>query len=162
MERKDFLYVYAQRLPYTELKIFTETVMNRFLERYQWVEDTSSSCQHCARSRFGFSEEKCVDNVRQGGSCTRETLRSVVMPAVKRMLEGEYPPPSKLFRTVHRKGPIHDGMGNVNLRELIAHYVGGTWQYISANEPDTAQRVVQEAEEDYEKNWKPIFESEES
>src|SRR3989344_8831340 len=100
MERKDFLYVYAQRLPYTELKIFTETVMNRFLERYQWVEDTSSSCQHCARSRFGFSEEKCVDNVRQGGSCTRETLRSVVMPAVKRMLEGEDPPPSKLFRTV--------------------------------------------------------------
>ena len=162
MERKDFLYTYAQGLPYTELEIFTNTVMMNFLKSVEWVENAKSFCQHCALNTFGFSEEKCADNIQEGGFCIRETLRNVMMPVVRRMLEGEYPSPGELYGTIHRRGPIHDGIGNCSLRELIAHYIGGNWQHIQSNDQEEAQRVRQEAIEDYEKNWKVIFEEESS
>ena len=109
-------------------RIFTDQNICRWLESQKWIPDPDIPCLFCKYKEENgdwFSEVKCKENVSQGGSCYRETLKNHFIPFLKNVLEGKYPVIAELKEFVHRKGPIWDGIGNFNLLGMIFHELGG-------------------------------------
>lgn len=132
---------------------FMPSTLEQWLKEHQWVEDPNSPCISCkAREELWkgqFSEKICKQNVEQGGSCYRETLRSVFIPFIRNALAGELSPIRELGKVIHKKGPIHDGMGEQTLFGIICHELGGMDRimgpYFKKNGLSKADREYMEA-----------------
>lgn len=117
------------------LRFFTDDVISRWLLDNIWVESPTSRCEWCQHMKqSGFSEAQCRLNVTGGGSCYRETLRTVFIPFLKNAQRGIYPSPEELQKEVHRKGPIWDGTYGMTLIGMILHELGGTFMRMDAEE----------------------------
>ncbi len=110
-------------------RIFTDQNISHWLESQKWISDSNIPCLFCKYKEENgtwFSETKCKENVSQGGSCYRETLKNHFIPFLKNVLEGKYPAAIvELTNIVHKKGPIWDGIGDFNLLGMIFHELGG-------------------------------------
>lgn len=113
-----------------DLRLFTDEVIQWWLQDNTWVEDSTSCCkwcQHLEEIGSGFSEEQCRLNVAGGGCCYRETLKTVFIPFLRNALRGRYPSPVDLRRVIHHRGPIWDGFSDMTLVGIILHELGVTY-----------------------------------
>lgn len=112
-----------------DVHYFTDEVIQRWLQDNTWVEEASAPCvwcKHMEEIRSGFSVERCRLKVARGSSCYRQTLRDFFIPFLRNALCGIYPSLSDLKRSVHLKGEIWDGFGDMTLMAIVCHELGGT------------------------------------
>jgi len=125
-----------------DLRLFTDKVIQQWLQDNAWVEDPASYCkwcQHMTEVGSGFSKEQCRLNVAGGGCCYRETLKKVFMPFLRNALHGRYPSPDDLQRVIHHKGPIWDGFSDMALVGIVCHELSGTYMRMAGeteNQPE--------------------------
>ena len=109
---------------------FRPEVLQRWLDDHKWVEDSTLLCAQCQHmnqvTRGEVTEESCRQNVVQGGSCYRETLKTVFMPFVRDALSGKAPRLREFGNIVHKQGPIWQGSSNLTLGGMIDHELIGT------------------------------------
>ena len=100
--------------------VFSPQRLELWLRKHEWIEK-EGPCERCRRLSF-FSEEQCRENVHSGGTCYRDTLRLILVPMVRLMLNSQAPRLRELGKKVHVRAPVHhDGMDNLTLFDVICH-----------------------------------------
>ncbi|MBI2595112.1 hypothetical protein HYW46_00055 [Candidatus Daviesbacteria bacterium] len=141
VSREQFIEVNRDRYGEKTLRVYTaDAVLEQYLKDHTWMDDPKSHCVSCSRivdkSGGWFSKKMCRENVQQGFSCRRETLRNHFLPFVRNALEGRYPDQEEWHEIIHRVGPYYDGTGKMewSLSYSYAHELGETVARMTGSE----------------------------
>lgn len=120
-------------------KLINAEVVSRWLTDNEWVNDPAIPCRHCEHLYLvtdgKFSKEDCAEKTQAGLPCYRETLRTLFMPLLQRILRGDYPSNEELTRKVH-----HDDSGLFEVSTalgIIQHELGGTYMKMETEAEQT-------------------------
>ncbi len=124
--------------------IFTDAIIQRWLDDNTWVNDSTAPCAHCRHMKEvngQYSEEKCRQNVQGGGYCYRETLKVFFLPFLHNALLGIYPSLDVLVQIVHHRGPIWDGLNDASILSIVLHELGGTKMRMAREAQDPERKA---------------------
>ncbi len=117
-------------------RCFEPEVLRRWLAKKKWVEDSDSPCLDCKWKEENwngkFSEEKCQANVKAGGYCYREILRTIFFPFVIDATKGKAPSIRDIQKVVYEPGEFYGGHPQARVIDIIDHELGGMRDTIAA------------------------------